>query len=133
MSYTQLDTSERFELYQNRTIDELTMDEVASKLNRSKSTISRELKRNSIQGRVYLPDTAQIKMQTRRQKSKQKFMSIRETSIDQIKQRLSLYHSPEQIAGRLQDEGIETISHETIYQMVYPNHQGLGEYQRYLR
>jgi transposase, IS30 family len=133
MSYTQLNTSERFELYEYRTIDKLTMDEVAFKMNRSKSTISRELKRNGFPGRGYLPDTAQMKMQTRRQKSNQKFMRISETSIHQIKQRLSQYHSPEQIAGRLKYEGLEDISHETIYQMVYANHQGLGAYQRYLR
>jgi IS30 family transposase len=133
MSDTQLNTSERFKLYQYRTIEQLTMDEIASKMKRSKSTISRELKRNSVQGTVYLPDTAQIKMQTRRQQSKQRFMSISETSIDEIKQRLAMYHSPEQIAGRLKYQKLENISHETIYQMVYANHQGLGEYQRYLR
>jgi IS30 family transposase len=36
-------------------LDALTMDEVAIKMNRSKSIISRELKRNSIEEKLYLP------------------------------------------------------------------------------
>ncbi|MGF1603702.1 MAG: IS30 family transposase [Thermosynechococcaceae cyanobacterium] len=133
MSYTQLSTTERFELYQYRTIEQLTLDEIASKMQRSKSTISRELRRNTIRGKFYLPDTAQMKMRTRRQQSKQRFMSISETSIEQLKQRLGQYHSPEQIAGRLRYEGLADISYETIYQMIYANHQGLGAYRQYLR
>ncbi|NJM76023.1 MAG: helix-turn-helix domain-containing protein, partial [Acaryochloridaceae cyanobacterium RU_4_10] len=46
MSYPQLSTTERFALYQYRTIDKLTMEEIATQMKRSKSTISRELRRN---------------------------------------------------------------------------------------
>jgi transposase, IS30 family len=102
-------------------------------MNRSKSSISRELRRNRVNENLYLPDTAQAKMETRRQASKQRFMSISDSTINEVKQRLERYHSPEQISGRLEHEGLGTLSHETIYQMVYANHQGLGEYQRYLR
>jgi IS30 family transposase len=57
MSYTQLSMTERFKLYQYRTSDKLTVDEIATQLKRSKSksTISRELRRNSIDGKFYLP------------------------------------------------------------------------------
>jgi IS30 family transposase len=106
---------------------------IAQRMKRSKSSISRELKRNRINETLYLPDTAQTKMATRRQASKQLFMSVSDSTLNEIKQRLELYHSPEQISGRLKYKGLESISHETIYQMVYANHQGLGEYQRYLR
>jgi IS30 family transposase len=64
MSYTQLSTTERFKQYQYRTTDKLIMDEIAAQMKRSKSTISRELKRNGIDGKLYFPDTAQTKMQT---------------------------------------------------------------------
>lgn len=97
MSYTQLSTSERFKLYQYCTTDKLTMSEIASQMKRSKSTISRELKRNRIDAKLYLPDTAQTKMQTRRAQSKQKFMSISESTITEVKQRLEQYHSPQQL------------------------------------
>jgi transposase, IS30 family len=72
-------------------------------------------------------------MQERRAQSKQKFMSINESSIEEVKQRLEQYHSPEQLSGRMKREGLDAISHETIYQMIYANHQGLGAFQQYLR
>jgi transposase, IS30 family len=133
MSYRHLSTTGRFALHQYRMIDELTMDEIASKMKRSKGTISRELRRNRIDGRPYLPDTAQLKMQSRRASSKERFMGVNDSTLEQIKQRLELYHSPQQVSGRMKHEGLEYVSHETIYQMIYANHQGLGAYQQYLR
>lgn len=133
MSYSHLSASERFTLYHLRTTENLSMGIIAQRMNRSKSTISRELKRNRIDETLYLPDTAQTKMVTRRQGSKQPFMSVSDVTVDEVKQRLARYHSPEQISGRMEYEGLQSISHETIYQMVYANHQGLGQYQRYLR
>jgi transposase, IS30 family len=133
MSYTHFSLSERFELYQYRIKDTLTMEEIASRMKRSKSSISRELKRNCLDGKLYLPDSAQHKMQTRRQQSKQKFQSISPSTVEQVKQRLAQYHSPEQLAGRMKREGSGSISHETIYQMIYANHLGLADYQHYLR
>jgi transposase, IS30 family len=133
MSYTQLSLTERFKLYQYRASDNLTMEEIATQMNRSKSTISRELRRNSIDGKLYLPDTAQTKMQTRRAQSKHKFISISESTLEQVKQSLEQYHSPEQVSGRMKREGLDAVSHETIYQMIYANHQGLASYRQYLR
>jgi transposase, IS30 family len=133
MSYGHLSRSEQFELYQYRIQENLTLDAIVSKMKRAKSTISRELKRNSLDGTLYLPDSAHIHMQTRRQQAKQRFMSMSQSTIVQVKQRLVQYHSPEQLAGRMQREGLESVSHETIYQMIYANHQGLGAYQPYLR
>jgi transposase, IS30 family len=133
MSYSHLSATERRKLYQYRIIEQQTMDEIAEKMQRSKSTISRELKRNRVDATTYLPDTAQFKTQQRRQQCKQRFMSVHASTLEQVKQRLRLYHSPEQIAGRLKREGLGHISYETIYQMIYANHQGLGAYQRYLR
>ena len=54
-------------------------------------------------------------------------------TIEEIKQRLALYHSPQQICGRIKHEGLEYVSHETIYQMICANYQGVGEYRQYLR
>jgi transposase, IS30 family len=90
MSYSDLSTTERFKLYQHRTTDKLTLGQIATQMKRSKSTISRELKRNSIDGKLYLPDTAQTKMQARRAQSKQKFMSISASTLEQVKQRLHI-------------------------------------------
>ncbi|NJN22473.1 MAG: IS30 family transposase, partial [Leptolyngbya sp. RL_3_1] len=129
MSYTQLSCSERFTLYHLRIEEKLSMSEIAKQMKRSESTISRELKRNRINTRLYLPDTAQQMMQARRAQSKQPFMSVSAVVIEKIKQHLQQYHSPEQLCGRLKRDGFESPSHETLYQMLYANHQGLGTYQ----
>ena len=133
MSYTQLSATERFTLYQLHTTEQKSIRDIARSMGRSESTISRELRRNRIDKKLYLPDSAHLKMQTRRQQSKQPFTSVSESTIEQVKQRLEEYHSPEQLAGRMEKDGLERVSHETIYQMIYANHQGLGDYQRYLR
>jgi transposase, IS30 family len=101
MSYTHLSRSERFTIYQLRTQDKLKVREVAEHIGRSVSTIYRELKRNHTQENLYLPDSAHLQMQQRRQHSKQRFMSVSEASIARIKDRLKQYHSPEQISGRM--------------------------------
>jgi len=132
MSYTQLSASERNRLYELRTTTTLSMRAISRELGRAVSTISRELARNRSEGGYYLPDRAQQMMQTRRQQSKVAFSHVSEMCIFEIKQRLKQYHSPEQIAGRLKREDGEQISHETIYQMIYADHGGLKDYQKYL-
>jgi transposase, IS30 family len=133
MSYTHLSASERFTLYQLRNIDQLSLSVIALRMERSKSTISRELKRNRINETLYLPDTAQLKMHARRQQSKHRFMGVNPATLKQVKRRLRQYHSPEQISGRLEYEGFEPLSYETIYQMIYANYKELGAFQHYLR
>ena len=50
-----------------------------------------------------------------------------------IKNGLKDRYSPEQIVGRLKREKKKSVSHETIYKMIYKNHKDCGEYQKYLR
>jgi IS30 family transposase len=103
-------------------------------MNRDKSTISRELSRNTDERQgVYLPDTAEVKTKARRKQAKVEFQSVSATTITEVKQRLEQHHSPEQIAGRMKLEGVGKISYETIYLMIYGNHQEMGIYQQYLR
>jgi IS30 family transposase len=134
MSYTHLSISERAEIYKLRETDKLSMSVIAATMKRSKSTISRELNRNtSEEYKVYLPDTADATARQRRAKSKGRFKRVSATTIEEVKQGLEQYHSPEQIAGRMKQEGKETVSYETIYQMIYANHQELGMSKQYLR
>jgi transposase, IS30 family len=60
-------------------------------------------------------------------------MSISASTLEHVKQRLEQYHSSEQLSGRMKREGLDAVIHETIYQMIYVNDQGLGTYQRPLR
>ena len=134
MSYSHLSTLERAELYKLHVTEKLSMSAIAAKMNRSKSTISRELKRNiDKQHQVYLPDTAEEMKRTRRAKSKERYKEFNTATIEEVKQRLEQYHSPEQLAGRMKQEGLASVSHETIYQMIYADHQGMGFYKQYLR
>ena len=131
MSFTHLTSTE---LYKLRVTDQLSMSEIGRRMNRDKSTISRELSRNTDECRnVYFPDTAEVKMKARRKKAKVKFQNISVNTIVEVKQRLEQHHSPEQIAGRMKLEGVGKISYETIYLMIYANHQEMGIYQQYLR
>jgi IS30 family transposase len=146
MSYCHLTSSERFTLYELRFVLQESLSTIAGKMGRAKSSLSRELRRNQLSGvkhlvagleereeTRYLPDTAQMMAAKRREAAKSAFGSVSATCIEEVKGRLALFHSPEQIAGRLKREGKETVSHETIYQMVYADYAGLGEYKQYLR
>ena len=134
MSFSHLTTSERSEIYKLRVTDQLSMSEIGRRLNRNKSTISRELSRNTDERHsVYFPDTAVALMQARRKQAKLRFQSVSPDKIAEVKQRLEQHHSPEQIAGRMKLEGVGKISYETIYLMIYANHQEMGIYQQYLR
>lgn len=133
MSYTQLSADERLELYRLRQTGDLSLRAIATQMGRSHSTICRELKRNQSEDQMYLPDSAQVQQQVRRQQAKQPFVGISEVCLSRIKAQLRQYHSPEQIAGSLKLKGLEWVSHETIYQMIYQNHADLGSYRRYLR
>jgi IS30 family transposase len=134
MSFTHLSITERSELYQLRVIEQLSISEIGRRLKRNKSTISRELLRNTDERQIgYLPDTAVALMQARRKKAKVRFQRVSDKTIAEVKQRLEQHHSPEQVAGRMEREGIGKISYETIYLMIYANHQEMGIYQQYLR
>jgi IS30 family transposase len=132
MSYQQLSADERFQLYQLRQSGE-SMRAIGRKLGRSHTTISRELRRYEADEQGYRPDKAQQQSQWRRQQSKTAFASVSAECIESIKQCLALYHSPEQIAGRLKRQEQEYVSHETIYQMLYQDYAGMGGYLKYLR
>jgi len=134
MSFVHLTTSERSELYKLRVTDQLSMSEIGRRLNRNKSTISRELSRNTDERHsVYFPDTADALMKARRKQAKVRFQSISAETLNEVKQRLEQHHSPEQLAGRMERKGLGKISYETIYLMIYANHQEMGIYQQYLR
>jgi transposase, IS30 family len=132
MSYQQLSLNERQQIYALKYEDCLSIRAIARLLKRAASTISRELYRNIFNNR-YLPDTAQQMKVARRKASKQPFLKVSFEMLESIKKALREYHSPEQIMGRLKSENQDSVSHETIYQMIYADYQGLGVYRDYLR
>ncbi|WP_017661478.1 IS30 family transposase [Baaleninema simplex] len=133
MSHHHLTPSERVEIYKLFTQENCSRGEIACRLGRDKGTISRELRRNATEEGLYLPDTAQKKAEERRQNAKEKFQKVSEETVEEIRQGLQQYHSPEQIVGRRKREEKETVSHETIYQMIYHDYNGLASCSKYLR
>ena len=112
MRYKQLTYEKRINI---KTYLELSLKliEIANLINVNKSTISRELMRNT-GGRGYRPKQAQEKTNSRKKNSRKHVCFTKA-----VKQRVEFYlrqnWSPEQVSGYLElEEGIK-ISHETIY------------------
>lgn len=118
--YKQLSSEERDQIAIFRA-QGYSQNNIAQMIGRNKSTVSRELKRNSAPiYEVYLPHKAHQRAQDRKhsagQRERLKNPLIREYATNQIKQGWS----PEQIAGRLSLENPAlSISHEAIYQYIY--------------
>lgn len=135
--YSQLTHSDRRRLYHLKE-RKLPIGEIARQLGRHRSTIYRELKRNTFHDREFPEYSGYFdtiaddisKERRRRLRKLRRHPKLRELVID----RLKAYWSPEQIAGRLSEDGVShiRICPETIYRFVYCKEDyGLGLY-RYL-
>ena len=130
MSYTHLTEEERYQIYAYQK-SEKSPSEIAILLERNKSTISRELTRNTgMKG--YRPKQAH-ELGVERSKKAEKAIKMTEELIAKIEEKIRLDWSPEQISGRLlKDEGI-SISHETIYQHILKDKKEGGDLYTHLR
>ena len=100
--YNQLDIDERYELFRLREAGTAQKD-IAVLMNRSESTISRELRRNALPKSSYRPGSAdRIALSRRRRSSKLERLSL---LGHHVRDRLAMGWSPEQISGRLKLEG----------------------------
>lgn len=99
-----------------------------------KSTISRELNRNSSSRRGYSQIRAHNKAKNRRHKASSKPKKMFSTVISLIKEKLHLQWSPEQISGWMRDGNHPTfISHERIYQYVWADKKAGGDIYKEFR
>jgi transposase, IS30 family len=128
---------------------------IADRLGRAPSTISREIKNNSANGRnqyrsrfqfgapwrggpqrrpLYKATAAQACSQRRARRPKPGKLACNPPLREEVQTRLDQQHSPEQIAARLRaefpDDPEMRVSPETIYQSIYV--QGRGELRREL-
>jgi transposase, IS30 family len=133
MEYTHLTEMERYQ------IDELLREgfsqlEIARRLNRSPSTLSRELRRNR-GGRGWRPRQAHLNAQERlTERGSANARKVSDAAWEYAKNHLQNEQwSPEQIAGRLRLEKGDTISHETIYQRILADKQEGGSLHQNLR
>ena len=93
---------------------------IAQELGRNKGTISRELRRNAIDGE-YMPVNAEAQYKERRTACRPKKKLANDALRAHVENRLlDCQWSPEQIAGRLMSEfGICVVSYATIYRAIY--------------
>lgn len=99
----------------------LSISAAAKSLGRSKSTISRELRRNTPSHAHYIPCRAQRRYIKRRKSChRKKILLLNQPLFLLIKDRfLNHQWSPEQIAGRMKQEGKTGVSYSTIYRAIY--------------
>jgi IS30 family transposase len=98
----------------------VSMREIAKSLGRSVSSISEEVRRNSVDG-IYTSITAQT-VSDKRNTASRKTNPLKDPEIySYVCDKLRCGWSPEQIAGRLRREnnGKSVIVHETIYRYIY--------------
>ena len=142
MQYQHLNIEEREKL-QELFWQKKSVRYISKILDRSPSSISRELRRNfGKEHKVYAPrkahEQALFKRHSRGRTERLKTCNIREYVVSHLK----LGWSPEQISGTAKKENIGLISHEAIYQFVYaqihrngwgylkPGHEDLRLYLR---
>ena len=135
MMYKQITSHERYIISALRK-QGLSVNQIATHLCRHRSTIYRELKRNSchhIDG-FYRPSKAQRRTIARRRRSRRnKHYSHEDFSI--VRQLLRQKLSPEQIVGYIRRFKLmeRRMSHETIYQYIWRDKTEGGTLWNYLR
>lgn len=115
--YTHITIEERCEIARLQS-EGTSIRKIAAALDRSPSSISREIKRNSNTKGQFQPSYADQRSLARRWTGSklERNSDLREAVLD----RLTKGWSPEEIAGRFtKDAGQCVISHETIYRFIY--------------
>ncbi|RYF36923.1 MAG: IS30 family transposase, partial [Cytophagaceae bacterium] len=116
MGHSHLTDDERNDIYLLKA-QGLSLRAIATSLGRDKSTISRELSRNSgLRG--YRPRQAHQKALARRS-LRRGGRVISEEVWNACRQLIEVGYSPQQAAGRVQKIGFDAISHEYIYRRIY--------------
>jgi IS30 family transposase len=132
MSYHQLTPEERYMLAALRRQGR-NQAEIARSLGRHRSTVCREVRRNSSRadGR-YRAFTAQERANGRRSRSRRN-RRFGEEDFARVEELLCRQWSPEQVAGHLRRAGLLSISHETIYRHVWRDKKEGGLLHTHLR
>lgn len=130
MTYKHLTQEERYQIHALKR-QNISLARIAAELNRSRSTITRELKRNA-GPKGYRPAKAHSKARTR-QRERRNARQFEAHQWAQVQRYLRLELSPEQVSGRLRLEGALCISHESIYLHIYQDKRQGGDLIRHLR
>ena len=118
-----LSREERYEIARLRDAG-VPVRQVAARIGRSPSTVSRELRRNAAPGNAgYQPELAHRMARGRQRRPKASKLSLNPRLRAAVQGMLNRRHSPEQASGRLKvdypGDPAMRASHETIYQSIY--------------
>ena len=116
MKYHQVTARERYLIIHHKSSGH-SMREIARMLNRSPSTISRELRRNVSGDGRYRPDKADSYARTRRRMSR-RGSQFDTAQIELVHSLVRRKWSPEQVSRRLRKKGQLEIGTTTIYRML---------------
>jgi IS30 family transposase len=131
--YSQLTDEERIEMYAMKQAGK-SSQQIAAALGRHRSTIYREVRRNTGQ-RGYRPKQAHQQALQRRHQAGQAVKMTRET-MSYIAEKIRWDYSPEQIAATMKadpDFSGWPVSHERIYQYLWQNKRDGGWLYKHLR
>ena len=132
-SYQQLTEEERIEIYALRK-EGKSISQIAMELGRNRSTIQREIDRNSGQ-RGYRPKQAHRKAKER-QVLKRRAIKMTGPTLTYIQEKLALQWSPEQISNVMRldhDFTGQVVSHESIYSYILEDKRNGGTLYKQLR
>ena len=94
------------------------INEIAGKIKRSKSSVSEEIRLNSVKG-AYAAKKAQLKAYQRRRRARSQSKKIPKTAAlrEYVELKIKMYWSPEDISGRIKfiDTNIPYVNKDTIY------------------
>jgi transposase, IS30 family len=114
--YSRVSYAVRCQIYAFLEIN-LSIPEIADRLGFNKSTIYRELKRNTLGEDVYLAEFAQVRAEKRYLRCRRKKL-LKGALLKLVKSKLQKDWTPQQIRERCKVEKVSCVSHETIYKFV---------------
>lgn len=130
MSYKHLSSAERYYI-EIELKKKVPHNQIAEAMGRSQSTVSREISRN--RGLRGYRNKQADQFARKRHADKAKAIKMTEEIKHIVSVCLQRDWSPEQIAGRLRDESIVSLHHETIYQYILTDKTNGGQLYRHLR
>jgi len=128
--YKQLTLGLRYQIFAYKQ-ENYSLSKIAELIGVNKSTVSRELNRNSIND-YYSPEQAQIEA-TSRDKFKKRYHKLTKKLKLRVGKLLREGLSPEQLVGRIYLKHKISLSYETVYRYVYSNQKSNGRLYKSLR
>lgn len=123
MSYKHLSLEERYYIEKSQ-LSGLSIVDISANLGRHKSTIFREIERNT--GKRGYRNNQANKLALERHRTKTKKVKLSIEIVEKINGFIRQQWSPEQVAGYLEKEGIISLHHETIYRYILKDKKAKG-------